>query len=167
MKYYAEKSLENFKPWSGAVARLEELKQHEEAFNHISDLLDEITSENELSDSEINDFLWFELDQELEEAGYYCNDNDEWYEDGSFNNTERDLDDFKPLSNYTKQRINELKEHPDAYDEISSYVYGKYDRDMEAFFETNEMYTVLENAGYYDTESGKWYDDGDFNAEER
>lgn len=89
MKYYVEESLENFKPWSGAIARLEELKQHEKAFNYISDLLDEITDQEKYTDGNINDFIWFDMYNELQEAGYYDGDNDKWYDDGDFNAEER------------------------------------------------------------------------------
>lgn len=58
MKYYVEENLENFKAWSGAVRTLEilgELGKIEEIEGYLEEL-------GELSDTDINDFLWFESD---------------------------------------------------------------------------------------------------------
>lgn len=88
MKYTVEKSLYEFKAWSGGKTRLDELKQHPAAFDAIEDLLEQMTQEREMTETDINDYLWFELDDELEELGYYDTQDGKWYDDGSFNRDE-------------------------------------------------------------------------------
>ena len=85
MKYYVETSLENFKPWGqAATSRLNALKEHDMAFNTISDQLDEYTSQTECSETDINDFIAYDMDEELLMQGFYDPDTDKWYDDGSF-----------------------------------------------------------------------------------
>lgn len=75
MKYIVETSLEDFNAWSGGYRNLKELKKHPAAFNHISDMLDQVT--DNWSDTEINDFLWFDMYDELRIYGYVDED-DNW-----------------------------------------------------------------------------------------
>ena len=78
VKYYVEEELKNFKAWSGAVDtlnKLKELERVEEVENYIEECM------TEASDTDINDFLWFESDfifsellglteEECEKIGY-------------------------------------------------------------------------------------------------
>lgn len=59
MKYYVEKSLSNFKFWSGAVENAAELT--EEQFDTLEASLEDAYPEG-MSDTEINDLFWFEFD---------------------------------------------------------------------------------------------------------
>lgn len=57
VKYYVEENLRDFKAWSGAVKTLEILEnidRIEEVENYIDEILENC------SDTDINDFLWFE-----------------------------------------------------------------------------------------------------------
>lgn len=59
VKYYVEESLRDFKAWSGGRDTLEilkELDKVEEVENYINECFTEV------SDTDINDFLWFEHD---------------------------------------------------------------------------------------------------------
>lgn len=78
MTYTTECSLDSFNAWSGGAQRLDELKKHADAYAYIADLLDDLTSETAMSETDVNDFLWFELDDVLEEAGYYDVESDTW-----------------------------------------------------------------------------------------
>lgn len=60
-----ELSLENFEAWSGAVDRLERIKELdivEEATNFIN----ECFGYTEIDETALNDFLWFEMDEFIE-----------------------------------------------------------------------------------------------------
>ena len=59
MKYYVEESLSNFQFWSGAQANAEELTC--EQMDRLESILEEIYPEG-MSDTEINDLMWFEFD---------------------------------------------------------------------------------------------------------
>ena len=57
VKYYVEENLKDFKAWSGAIKTLEILKEIdkiEEVENYIEEVM------TDASDTDINDFLWFE-----------------------------------------------------------------------------------------------------------
>lgn len=67
MKYYKECSLEDFDAWSGGKDTLDFLRSHdlcEQVEEIIGDLLTDPT------DTDINDFLWFETDEIAELLGY-------------------------------------------------------------------------------------------------
>lgn len=80
MKYTTNCTLDEFNAWSGGATALDELRQHPEAYAYISDMLDDMTECSEMTETDINDFLWFELDDVLQDAGYYDVDSDEWSE---------------------------------------------------------------------------------------
>ena len=59
MKYYVEEELKNFRAWAGGLDTLNELKKMdkvEEVENYINDCMESV------SETDINDFLWFERD---------------------------------------------------------------------------------------------------------
>lgn len=72
MKIYAETSLVNFEFWSGAKDTIEELGYNE--IEIIESILEEAYPEG-ISETEVNDFFWFERDTIAEWLGY--NDFDE------------------------------------------------------------------------------------------
>ena len=66
IKYTVEVSLEDFKAWSGGLDRLEriiELDKVEEAESIIMDMLE---CYEEVTDTTVNDLLWFEMDNYIE-----------------------------------------------------------------------------------------------------
>lgn len=67
MKIYKEISILDFEPWCGAVQTVEELTSDE--LELVGDCLEEMDEEG-WSETELNDFLWFETDTIAEWLGY-------------------------------------------------------------------------------------------------
>jgi hypothetical protein len=67
MKMYKEESLTNFNFWSGAADTVKYLTTDE--INTIESILEDTNPEG-LSETEINDFFWFENDTIAEWLGY-------------------------------------------------------------------------------------------------
>ena len=61
MKIYSEISLEDFKAWSGAVDTLDRVKEADKC-DELESILDDMYPEG-MSETELNDFLWFEPEQ--------------------------------------------------------------------------------------------------------
>ena len=57
MRVYQELNLIDFRPWSGAVNTMEELTSEE--INILQETLEELYPDG-LSDTQLNDILWFE-----------------------------------------------------------------------------------------------------------
>ena len=72
MKLYREESLSGFEFWSGARDRAKYLNDND--FDIIESYLEELYPEG-MTDTELNDFMWFEDDTIAEWLGY--NDFDE------------------------------------------------------------------------------------------
>lgn len=68
MKYIVEDSLRNFKGWSGGADTLSELDLDE--IDIVEEGITECYNECELTETNINDFLWFERDVIAEWLGY-------------------------------------------------------------------------------------------------
>lgn len=58
MKIYTEKSLENFEAWSGAVDALDRVKKARKC-DELEAILEELYPDG-MSETELNDLLWFE-----------------------------------------------------------------------------------------------------------
>ena len=75
MLYIKEEfNLETFKAWGGAVSRLEEIKELDITYIvqiYIEELLD---GKEDVTATDINDLLWFEMDDFIE---YYKEEEDE------------------------------------------------------------------------------------------
>lgn len=71
MKYYVEDSLENFEAWSGGKDTLDTLREKGDV-DSVECLIEELASMSEegWSDTNINDFLWFERDTIAQHLGY-------------------------------------------------------------------------------------------------
>ena len=67
MKIYTEKSLNEFEFWSGAKDTVKYLTEDE--INQIETILEDCFPEG-MSETEINDFFWFEEDTIAEWLGY-------------------------------------------------------------------------------------------------
>ena len=68
MKYTTEISIRNFNAWSGAVDTLETIREH----NRLDDLeymIEELFYDRTPTETEINDFLWFEDEYIYEHLG--------------------------------------------------------------------------------------------------
>ena len=71
MKYYIETSLDNFVAWSGGRDTLDTLIEKGDV-DSVECLIEEMSecSEEGWSETQINDFLWFETDTIAEHLGY-------------------------------------------------------------------------------------------------
>ena len=68
MKYYVENSLENFPAWSGGKDTLDVLIEKGDCDN-VENLIEEAYGED-ITETAVNDFLWFERDYIAEWLGY-------------------------------------------------------------------------------------------------
>ena len=68
-----ECELHEFPAWAGGRTTLDELCEHSEAYefaeNYIEDFIS-VTDPCEVTDTVINDLLWFDIPDVLEEAGF-------------------------------------------------------------------------------------------------
>lgn len=69
MKYTVESDLWNFQAWSGGKDTLDDLKEKGDC-EAVEELIDELFGDDIPSDTEVNDFLWFERDAIAEHLGY-------------------------------------------------------------------------------------------------
>lgn len=71
MKYYKEESLDNFEAWSGGRDTLDTLIDKNDT-ERVESLIEEMSSMSAegWSETEINDFLWFERDTIAQHLGY-------------------------------------------------------------------------------------------------
>lgn len=78
MTYTIDRSLEDFSAWAGGKATLDVLIEKGDC-EQVEDFIEQCFSDP--SDTDINDFLWFERDQIAEYLGY-----EDWddYENGAF-----------------------------------------------------------------------------------
>ena len=68
MRYQAEESIHNFQFWSGAKDTIAELTYDE--MDSLEQLIEEIFYGELPTDTQINDFVWFERDVIAEHLGY-------------------------------------------------------------------------------------------------
>lgn len=78
MRYIVECELNRFQAWSGGETWLAELLDHPKAYDYIADRMDECELYG--TETDINDYLWFYMKYDLEEAGF-LNEDHEWVED--------------------------------------------------------------------------------------
>ena len=89
MKYYVEDSLDNFEAWSGGKDTLDTLREKGDV-DSVECLIVEMFCEETPSQTQVNDFLWFERDTIAQSLGY--SDWDE-YEYGKSEDEEDEDDD--------------------------------------------------------------------------
>lgn len=68
-----ECELHEFPAWAGGRRVLDELCEHEEAYRYVETYIEEFINmphPNEVTDTCINDLLWFYIPEVLEEAGF-------------------------------------------------------------------------------------------------
>lgn len=75
IEYVVEKACElrDFSAWSGGDDILNELVNHEGAYEFAKDFIEEVISVSdpkEVTDTFINDILWFDIPDILEDAGF-------------------------------------------------------------------------------------------------
>lgn len=67
MRYMVEQELEEFEPWGNAVSIWNAIIENEEAYDYMNDFFNEYTGD--LSETDINDIIWFDAEDLLHEAG--------------------------------------------------------------------------------------------------
>lgn len=68
-KYY--ESLEDFEPWGGAAQIYERIMNDKEAREYIEDYLEISCEDPDWDETIINDFIWFDAEQILIDAGIW------------------------------------------------------------------------------------------------
>lgn len=75
MTITTEVSLENFEAWSGAICRLDTLRE-KGACDEVERYLEEIFPDG-MSDTDVNDYLWFEVEDDFPQYFEEEDDDDE------------------------------------------------------------------------------------------
>lgn len=101
MEYKVESDLWDFQAWSGGKDTLDTLKEKDDT-KEVENLIEEMFCGSVPSDTEINDFLWFERDAIAEHLGYKdwdayeegwsesdLEDAEEWFTDTDFDMMEK------------------------------------------------------------------------------
>lgn len=104
MKIYEEKELKDFDFWSGGADRAANLT--DEDFDSVEQLFEELYPDG-MSDTEINDFFWFEFDEIAKHLGY----EDEEYFDRKRDPFYLDDDDLEEyIDDYWREYLDEVCE---------------------------------------------------------
>lgn len=69
VKYY--NSLEDFEPWSGAIPIYEKIMNDREARYHLEKYLSDLCNWDFWDDTTVNDFIWFDAEHILVDAGIW------------------------------------------------------------------------------------------------
>ena len=90
MEYKVETSLHDFPAWQGGKDTLDTIIERDDC-QEVEDLIETVFFDQDATDEDINDFLWFERDQIAEHLGYR-----DWdaYEDGETESEEEDFLDM-------------------------------------------------------------------------
>lgn len=118
MEYIVESSLENFQAWSGGKDTLDTLKEEGDV-DEVERLIEGSFCGHTTTDTEINDFLWFERDMIAEHLGYK-----DWeaYEEGWSLEDLKEADDWfhaldeEELSKVYRERDEDEDEDDFVYD---------------------------------------------------
>lgn len=106
MEYKVESDLWDFQAWSGGKDTLDTLKEKDDT-KEVENLIEEMFCGSVPSDTEINDFLWFERDAIAEHLGYK-----DWeaYEEGWSESDLEDAEDwFEGLTYEEMEAVSGLK----------------------------------------------------------
>lgn len=69
MRYYVEDSLDNFEAWSGGKDTLDTLREKDD-MDSVECLIEDVFCGETPSQTQVNDFLWFERDTIAQHLGY-------------------------------------------------------------------------------------------------
>lgn len=70
MKRYRDNSVRSIPWWAAALANVQDLKKHEKEFQDVEAYLENLATEHNMSEAELNAFMWFSLDDYLIENNY-------------------------------------------------------------------------------------------------
>lgn len=130
MEYKVETSLWDFPAWSGGKDTLDVLKERGDC-DEVEGYLDEIFSDSDTTDTNINDYLWFERDAIAEHLGYR-----DWeaYEEGW------SLEDLEEADAWFND------EDFDRLGDIAGISRGEYEDDEEGFCDAiNDWWNELDD----------------------
>lgn len=76
MQYLVDTELYKFNAWSGGKSRLDGIVEHSSAYSFMESYIDEWAaySNEPLTETDINDFLWFDSDDILMKNGFLDSD---------------------------------------------------------------------------------------------
>ena len=81
MKYYLDSDTANFPWWGGAWDNFQDLKKHQNAWDCVENYLNEISADGSMSETDVYDIMWFELEDWLIE-------NKDWLFENNFKDTD-------------------------------------------------------------------------------
>ena len=123
----------NFKPWSGAVSRWEEILEND-LLEELDAYLEELYPDG-MTETELNDFLWFEGDEFLDSYLDRDQDDDE-DEDSSDEEFEDDPEEFEEFVNRKINRVRGFSERPsNSFVERKLHNKEKYSDSINKFAE--------------------------------
>lgn len=137
MRYQVEDNIHNFPFWSGAKDTIAELTVDE--MNSLERLIEEIfDGGNELpTDTEINDFVWFERDTIAQHLGY------DDFDELMHRNDEPNLPTELTVDGYDISRYWEELEKDEKLDAISDYLSEEYEYCHDGFeYEEDDDFNV-------------------------
>ena len=70
MKRYRDNRVRSIPWWAAALANVQDLKKHEKEFQDVEAYLENLATEHNMSEAELNEFMWFSLDDYLIENNY-------------------------------------------------------------------------------------------------
>lgn len=133
MKYYVEESLSNFQFWSGAKDNAAELTT--EQLDQFESVLEELYPDGEISDTQINDIMWFDFDWVKESIG--IEDDEEEEEE------EEEREPWKVVNIVWDIKDDEWEDEPDVPAEVE--VPGDVDEDDIADWLSDEYGYCVES----------------------
>ena len=83
-------SIADFDAWSGGYSWLETFKKHPACIDYIDNELEAWGDGCSLSSTEVNDYLWFDALEGLEEAGLYNGETGLFYDENGFEDEDDD-----------------------------------------------------------------------------
>lgn len=126
MEYKVESSLWNFPAWSGGKDTLDTLKENGDVYE-VEEYLDMIFMDTDTTDTDINDYLWFERDAIAEHLGYKdweayeegwsmedLEEADEWF-------CEADFDTMERISGYKRDDYSDEDGYQDFVDAVEEW----------------------------------------------
>ena len=131
MRYQVEDNIHNFPFWSGAKDTIAELTVGE--MNSLEQLIEDIFCDELPTDTEINDFVWFERDTIAQHLGYYD------FDELMHRNDEPDLPNELFVGCYNIDDDWDELDEDDKSDLISDYLSDEYEYCHKGFsFEETE-----------------------------
>lgn len=165
-------SFDEFKPWSGAIDTWNTLMDYDKIglLEQIIDdtYYDESAGEAILSETELNDLLWFEPETVYEWVGLYYNDETGEVSDEPFDNDDEDDDIEESVRAKHKRAVKASKQRKTYYavqyrDMAKAYIhllgYNTESEAEEAYRTLSELEDQLENGDISEEEYGLIFED--------